>query len=47
MARIDVHVVTLHCVLNLIDDGLPGGLDSEYLCNLDNMVGGRLLSNDA
>lgn len=43
---IDTHAVTLHGILNLVDDCPPRGLNPEDLRNLDDVVGGRLLADD-
>lgn len=40
MSRIDVHVVRLHSVLNFVDDGLAGSLDTKNLGHFDNVIGG-------
>ena len=44
--RVDVHVVGFHSVLNFVDDGLAGCLDTEDLGDFDDMVGGREFAND-
>ena len=46
MPRVDTHAVARHCVLDLIDDGPTCGLDSQHLCGLDDMIGGRVFAND-
>lgn len=44
--RIDTHAVTLHGVLDLVDDRPPRGLNSKDLRDLDDVVGGCLLANN-
>lgn len=46
MPRIDTHAVTLHGILNLVDDRSPRSLNPEDLRDLDDVVGGRLLANN-
>lgn len=38
MSRVNDHVVTFHGILNLIDDGTPGCLDTEHLSNLNDVI---------
>ena len=38
MTNIDIHAVALHSVLNFIDNGLPGSLDSKDTFNFHNMI---------
>ena len=47
MSRVDAHSVTLHRVVDLIDDRLSGSLDTKHLCDLDDVVGGSLLADNA
>ena len=47
MSRIDVHIVRFHSVLDLVNDRLTGGLDTQHLSDLDDMVGRCVLSDDA
>jgi len=39
MARVDVHFMALHGVLDFIDNRLPRSFDAQDLRNLNNMVG--------
>lgn len=45
--RIDTHAVTLHGILNLVDDRPSRCLNSEDLRDLDDVIGGCLLANNA
>ena len=47
VAGVNAHAVALHRVVNLVDDRLPSRLDSEHLRHLDDVVGCRLLPDDA
>lgn len=47
MSRIDIHAVTLHRVLDLVDDGLPRGFNPKNLCDVDDVVGRGLFANDS
>ena len=46
MPRIDVHVVRLHRVLDLVDDGPARRLDTQHLGDLDDMIGSRHFPHD-
>jgi hypothetical protein len=47
MSRINLHVVLLHRVLNFIDDGHSGCLDTQHFGNLNDVVGGCALANNS
>ena len=46
MPRIDVHVVRLHRVLDLVDDGPARRLDTQHLGDLNDMIGSRHFPHD-
>lgn len=46
MPRIDIHAVTLHCILNLSNDRLASRFNPKNLFNLHDMVRRRLFADD-
>ena len=46
MSGVDAHAVTLHSVLNFVDDCATSSFDTQYLGGLDNMVRCCMLSHD-
>lgn len=46
VSRINTHAVTLHSILNLVDDRPSGSFNPEDLRDLDDVVRGRLLADD-
>ena len=47
MPRVDTHTVTLHGVVDLVDDSLPCSFDTKHLRDFDDVVGRGVLSDDA
>ena len=47
MPWIDAHAVTLHGVVDLVDDSRSRSLDAQHLCDLDDVVGRSVLSDDS
>ena len=47
VSRVDAHTVTLHGVVDLVDDRLPCSFDTKHLRDFDDVVGRGVLSDDA
>ena len=47
MARINIHTVFLHCVLNFVDYGWSSSFNAQHLSYFNDMVGRSLLAHDS
>ena len=46
MSRVDTHAVTLHSVLNFVDDSAAGGFDTQHLRSFNDVIRCGVFTND-